>query len=216
MPSQRYAPWIAEAVQKCNWDGVKAGLSVVYLISLLAKLSCKQMEDSMSQVLEAANSMEPIEDLDNDNGLVNAAQFLIQLNIPVHRQVSRQGMFQLVKKNRARIRNSLLQLLDVDSIREIQKLKVTPLRPELRDRIADYFHAGDRGVMLSDLVDKRGRIKPADFTDEAFTGAMVQLLFCHEAQRKPVLPEETPQSTQYLSSMLFMKSLKQVLIKSSV
>ena len=123
-----YAPLMAEAVQKCNWDGVKAGLSFVYLTSLLAKLGCKQMEESMSQVLEAANSMEPIEDLDNDNGLVNSAQFLIQLNIPVHRQVSTQGMFQLVKKSRARIRNSLLQLLDIDSIREIQKLNVTPLR----------------------------------------------------------------------------------------
>ena len=123
-----YAPLISEAVQKCSWDGVKAGLSFVYLSSLLAKLGCKEVEDSMSQVMEAANSMESVEELDTDKGLVNAAQFLIQLNIPAHRQVSRQGMFQLVKKNRARIRNSLLQLLDIDSIREIQKMTVTPLR----------------------------------------------------------------------------------------
>ena len=39
-------------------------------------------------------------------------------------------------------------------------------RPELRDKIADYFHAGDQGVLVADLVDKRGQIKPADFTDE--------------------------------------------------
>ena len=46
---------------------------------------------------------------------------------------------------------------------------VSSNRPELRDRIADYFHAGDQGVMVADLVDKRGRIKPAYFTDEVFT-----------------------------------------------
>ena len=39
-------------------------------------------------------------------------------------------------------------------------------RPELRDKIADYFHAGDQGVLVADLVDKWGQIKPADFTDE--------------------------------------------------
>merc|ERR1719432_23606 len=76
-------------------------------------------------------------------------------------------MFQLVKRNRARVRNSLLQLLDIDSMREIQKMKVArPLRPELRDKIADYYHAGDQGVLVAHLVDKRGHIKPADFTDE--------------------------------------------------
>ena len=45
----------------------------------------------------------------------------------------------------------------------------SPNRPELRDRIADYFHAGDQGVMVVDLVDNKGRIKPADFTDEVTT-----------------------------------------------
>ena len=124
-----YAPLIADAVQKCSWDGVKASLSFVYLTSLLAKLGCKGMEESMSRVLEAANSIESMENLDTDKGLVDAVQFLIQLNIPAHQQVSMQGS--MVKKNRARIRNSLLQLLDIDSIREIQELKVTPLRYEL-------------------------------------------------------------------------------------
>ena len=127
-----YAPLVAEAVQKCSWNGVKAGLSFVYLTSLLTKLGCKEMEDSIGQVLEAANSMESIGNLDTDKGLVDAVQFLIQLNIPAHRQVSKQGMFQLVKRNRARVRNSLLQLLDIDSMREIQKMKVArPLRYNL-------------------------------------------------------------------------------------
>ena len=33
---------------------------------------------------------------------------------------------------------------------------------------------------------------------------MVQLLLCHEAQRKPVLLEETPQFTQYLSIIMWL------------
>ena len=47
--------------------------------------------------------------------------------------------------------------------------RVNVNRPELRDKIADYYHAGDQGVLVAHLVDKRGHIKPADFTDEVLT-----------------------------------------------
>ena len=123
-----YAPLIADAVQKCSWDGVKAGLSFVYLTSLLAKLGCKEVESSMNQVLEAANPLMHVDQIHTDKGLAQIAQFLIGLNIPAYHQLPSHGMQKLVKKNRARVRNSLLQLLDIDSIREIQRLNITPLR----------------------------------------------------------------------------------------
>ena len=40
------------------------------------------------------------------------------------------------------------------------------LRAELRDKLVNYFHAGDQGVRVADLLDERGRLKPADFTDQ--------------------------------------------------
>ena len=96
--------------------------------SLLSKLGCKEAEESMNQVLEAANPLMHVDQIHTDKGLAQIAQFLIGLNIPAYHQLPSHAMQKLVKKNRARVRNSLLQLLDIDSIREIQMLNITPLR----------------------------------------------------------------------------------------
>ena len=126
---------------KCDWSDVRSGRSFVYLTCLLARAGVYDIP-SIDSILEQANLCD-MTDLETDVGLAKAIDFLFRLNIPLHSDVDSDASYviKFIQRNRALCRNSLMQVLELDFIRELNKLKSkTTLKPETRACIINYFH----------------------------------------------------------------------------
>ena len=132
---------------KCDWSDVRSGRSFVYLTCLLARAGVYDIP-SIDSILEQANLCD-VTDLETDVGLAKAIDFLFRLNIPLLSDVDSDASYVItfIQRNRALCRNSLMQVLELDFIRELNKLKnKTTLKPETRACIINYFH-GDNSDM---------------------------------------------------------------------
>jgi len=166
--SRWFLPAVAAAMPGCAWGHAKAGLSSVYLTTCLARAGLP-VEDSMDRVLVAANATLPslpALELDTDAGVAAAIPFLFHLNVSGYRRVSQGYTRRLVASARARCRNTLLQVLELDCIRELEgRQGVTPLHPGVRQQLCEFFHQGEQGVTVRDLTDSTGKVIFSDFND---------------------------------------------------
>ena len=143
---------VREAMNKCDWSDVRSGRSFVYLTCHLARAQVYDIS-SIDSILEQAN-MCNMSDLETDAGLAEAIDFLFRLNIPLLSDVGSNApsVIRFIQRNRFLCRNSLLQVLELDFIRDLYRLQTKHiLRPEKKSCLIKYFHSEDlySGVRLS-------------------------------------------------------------------
>ena len=130
------SPRIAAAVEQCNWTDVRSGKSFVYLVMYLAKMG-EFNTDYINRIMSRANKC-TMEKLHTFHGLSTAIQFLFDLNIAY---VKNENTNNIIMKDRYHMRNSLFCLVQLDAMRELYNLDCVELKPSLRKKLTDFFHA---------------------------------------------------------------------------
>ena len=144
---------------RCDWADVRSGRSFVYLCTHLTRAGIYDLA-SIDQILAAADQCD-LSDLSSDTGLANAIDFLFRLNIPFVRDVSDSSSYvvKFIQRNRLLCLNSLFQVLELDTVREIYRLPTAhALSPSKRRRLMGFFQAGHNSRGLDDWEDEEGNI----------------------------------------------------------
>jgi hypothetical protein len=150
---------VKHVFSRCDWADVRSGRSFVSLVTLLAQSGVYDLQ-SIDLILDEADKCD-FDDLTTDRGLANAIDFLFRLNIPFVRDVgnSHSYVVKFIERNRALCLRSLLQVLELDTLRQIYRLPVShSLAAAKQRRLSDFFQTDDNVHGLADMEDASGKI----------------------------------------------------------